>query len=68
MLNLSCAGRKVDFDEVVEKQLREWLADSFGMWGGTHRSLPSAKLARGIAKSWCFGKSKAVTLSLTLST
>ena len=34
--------------------------------GGTHRPLPSAKLAGNIAKSWCFGRSTAVTLSLRL--
>ena len=35
--------------------------------GGTHRPLPSAKLAGGIAKSWCVGRSTAVTLSLRLT-
>eukprot|EP00964_Phaeocystis_antarctica_P161344 scaffold133317_cov62-Phaeocystis_antarctica.AAC.5 len=34
---------------------------------GAHRALPFATLAVGIAKSSCFGKSTAATLSLRLT-
>ena len=34
---------------------------------GARRALPFGTLAGGIAKSWCFGKSTAATLSLRLT-
>ena len=44
------------------------------MWGelgrggrSTYRPLPSAEMAGGIAKSWCFGRITAVMLSLRLT-
>ena len=68
------AGRKVDYgDKAVEKQLREYAQRGFGDVGrvrtgaGAHRALPFATLAVGIAKSSCFGKSTAATLSLRLT-
>ena len=60
-------------DEAVEKQLRASARHGFGDVGrdrtgaGAHRPLPFAKLAGGIAKSSCSGRSTAVTLSLRLT-
>ena len=71
------AGRKVDYgDEAVETQLKQVLGVyNFSDVGrvrtgaGAHRPrpLPSAELARGVAKSWCFGEITAVTLSMRLT-
>jgi len=67
------AGRKVNYgDEAVESSSAN-AQRGFGDVGrvrtgaGAHHALPFATLAVGIAKSSCFGKSTAVTLSLRLT-